>query len=121
MHERRAIAATEVVLLVPAVLFLTAVVARDVPMLGSGTTHLAQQVVAWYAGRLWTLWVLLVALPLAALVVGCATLLGSGAEGAPRTGGPAPQGPGAQSRLIVCSTVAAGVILVIVGLHVFAN
>jgi len=31
----------------------------------------------WYSGRIWTLWILLFALPFAVLVTGCVTLLRS--------------------------------------------
>jgi hypothetical protein len=49
----RIIAAMQLVLIVPAALFMTAVL----------------------AGRIWTLWLLLLALPCAVLIAGCATLL----------------------------------------------
>src|SRR5579864_6850130 len=69
----RAIAALQLVLIFPAALFLTAVVVRYVPPLHDG----AQGIVMLYAGKMWTLWVLLVTLPLCVLVTGCAALLRS--------------------------------------------
>src|SRR5208283_4580226 len=37
--------------------------------------RIAQQVVMWYSARIWTLWLLLLVLPFAVLLAGCATLL----------------------------------------------
>ncbi len=71
----RIIAAIQLVLIFPAALFMTALVVRSVQPLQYEPAHSAQQLVMWYAGRMWTLWVLLLALPLAVLVTGCATLL----------------------------------------------
>jgi len=70
----RAIAALELLLIFPAGLFKTALVVRQLQF---EPAHTAQQIVLWYAVRPWTLWVLLIALPLAALATGCATLLRS--------------------------------------------
>src|SRR5260370_40210727 len=70
----RIIAATQLVLIFPAALFMTALVLRSLQPLQYQLAHSAQQLVMWYAGRMWTLWVLLLALPLSVLVTGCATL-----------------------------------------------
>src|SRR6266852_1209447 len=74
--KTRIVAFLDVLLLSPAALFMAALVLRNLP-LQYEPAHSAQQLVMWYAGRMWTLWVLLLALPLAVLVTGCATLLGS--------------------------------------------
>lgn len=71
----RTIAAIELALIFPAALFMTALVVRNLQPLQYEPAHAAQQLVMWYAGRIWTLWVLLLALPLTVLVTGCATLL----------------------------------------------
>lgn len=74
MHPRqitRLIAALQLLLIAPAALFMTAVVVRYVPSLHDG----AQRIVMSYAGKVWTLWLLLLALPLCVLVTGCMTLL----------------------------------------------
>ena len=42
--------------------------------------YTAQRIVMWYAGRMWTLWMLLITLPLAVLVTGCLTFLRSRRE-----------------------------------------
>jgi hypothetical protein len=73
----RIIAVTQLVLLFPAALFMAALVLRSLQPLQYEPAHSAQQLVMWYVARIWTLWVLLLALPLAVLVTGCATLLGS--------------------------------------------
>jgi len=76
MHKPpRVIAALQLVLISPAALFMTALVVRNLRPLQYEPTHFAQWVVIWYSGRVWTLWVLLLALPFAVLVTGCATLL----------------------------------------------
>ncbi len=60
----RAIAAIELVLILPAALSMTALVLRNLPQFEHG----AQQLVMWYARRMWSLWVLLLGLPLTVLV-----------------------------------------------------
>jgi len=113
---KRTIATTQLLLIVPAALFMTAVVVR---------TNTTQQIVMWYAGRGWTLWVLLIGLPLSVLVIGCTTLLESwNDDGALRQA--AWQTPGAvrahlATVLIAAATVAAGGVLAVVGLHMLAN
>ena len=64
----RLIAAVELMLLAPAVAFMTALFVRNLNPLE--VAHTAERLVMWYAGRMWTLWVLLLALPLTVLVTG---------------------------------------------------
>src|SRR5579862_2071297 len=71
----RVIAALEFVLLSPAALFMAALVVRSLQPLQYEPAHSAQQVVMWHAGRMWTLWVLLLALPCTVLFTGSAALL----------------------------------------------
>src|SRR5580704_12217210 len=71
----RIIAALELVLILPAALFMTALVLRNLQPLQFEPAHSAQLLVMWYAGRMWTLWVLLFALPIIVLVSGCAELI----------------------------------------------
>ena len=73
----RTIAATELLLISPAVLFMTALFVRNVQPEQYEPAHSAQRIVMWYSARPWTLWVGLMALPLAVLVAGCITLLRS--------------------------------------------
>jgi hypothetical protein len=73
---RRAIAATELLLIFPAALFMTALFLRNLQPLQYQPAHTAEQIVTWYAVRPRIgLWGLLIALPLAVLVTGCGTLL----------------------------------------------
>jgi hypothetical protein len=63
----RVIAVMELVLIFPAVLFMTALVLRNFQPLQYEPARSAQQLVMWYAGRMWTLWFLLLGLPLIVL------------------------------------------------------
>jgi hypothetical protein len=73
----RLVASLQVALIFPAILFLTAVLvgAGDPPQYE--LARAAQAIVTWYAARMWTLWLLLLILPLAVLAAGCVALLGS--------------------------------------------
>lgn len=73
---RSALASLEVVLIVPAALFMTALVVRSLQPQQFEPAHTAQRIVDWYAARTHLgLWVFLIALPLAVLVTGCVSLL----------------------------------------------
>ncbi len=71
----RLIAGLQAALIFPAVLFLAAVLvgAGDPPQYE--LARVAQGIVTWYSARMWTLWLLLLMLPLAVLAAGCVTLL----------------------------------------------
>jgi hypothetical protein len=71
------IAAAEIVLIFPAALFFTALFARNLQPMQYEPAHTAQRIVIWYTTRpVWFgLWTLLMALPFAVLIVGCATLI----------------------------------------------
>jgi hypothetical protein len=103
-------AALQFALIAPAAVFLLAVLARSV---GPPESEAAQTVVMWYSSRLWTLWVLLLALPISALLIGGATSVG----GRQSLAG---AGYGAKGAIAV-ATIAAGVILAVVVLHMLAN
>jgi hypothetical protein len=73
---RFTVAATELLLIFPAGLFMTALFVRNLQPPQYEPAHTAQQIVAWYAARPHVgLWGLLIALPLAVLLTGCGTLL----------------------------------------------
>jgi hypothetical protein len=120
----RIIAVSELLLIFPAVLFMTAVVVRN---LGSQyeLAHTAQRVIMWYAGQMWTLWVLLLALPFAVLVTGCATLLcGWNRDQELPNISHRPLAlfrPHPATLFVAATTVAAASILMIVVLHMLAN
>jgi hypothetical protein len=106
----RVVAALELALILPAGLFLSAVLVGAGDRTQYELTRLAQRIVAWYSARMWTLWILLLALPLTALVTGGGTLLRGWNVGA-----------GPTMLVIAATTLAAAGILVIVVLHMLAN
>jgi hypothetical protein len=121
----RVVAAIQLTLILPAALFLGAVLvaAGDAPQYD--LARIAQRLVLWYSARMWTLWLLLLALPFAVLVTGCATLLRSWNYDAERTHAarqslamiPAPLA----TLFVAGTTLTSGGILAIVVLHMLAN
>jgi hypothetical protein len=106
----RAVTALALALIFPASLFMLALVVRNFTPLPLKVTSPAQQIVAWYAARMWTLWVFLLALPITVLVSGAATLRYKSRDLLHTWGG-----------LLGAITLAAGGILAIVVLHMLAN
>jgi hypothetical protein len=122
---KRPIAAMELLLLSPAALFMAALVVRRLQPLLAAPAETAQAIVQWYAGRVWTLWVLLIALPLAVLVTGGAALWRGWKEDdelrqALRRPFAAVRAHGA-AFFVAATTLSAGVFLAIVALHMMAN
>ncbi len=72
---KRAVAAADVLLLAPALLFMGALIVRMVRPMQFEPARTAKGLVMWYAGRMWTLWVLLITLPLVVLTSGGFVLL----------------------------------------------
>ena len=104
---------------------MAALLVRELQPMQYEPARTAQRIVMWYAGRQWTLWVLLIALPFAVLVIGCTALLRIGNGNVERPHG-AQQTLAAirahQTTLFVAAaTLAAGGVLVIVALHMLAN
>ena len=102
-----------------------ALVVRSLQPLQYELAHSAQHVVMWYAGRMWTLWVLLLGLPLVSLVSGCAALRYHWNRD-PALSHDVEQLLDLTRRrvalfLIAAVTLASGVILAIVVLHMMAN
>jgi len=114
----RLVAGLQTALIFPAILFLTAV------LVGTGDppqyelARVAQGIVTWYAARIWTLWLLLLILPLAVLAAGCLTLL----RGWNRDVEFASAGAAPVATFFVAGTTftSAGVLAVVV-LHMLAN
>ena len=108
------------VLLFPAAVFMAALIIRNLPL--NETATAAQQIVMWYAGRLWTLWVLLLAFPFAVLLTGGVVLfrdqtaMPNGAEKRLALMRPQPT-----ALFVAGITLSAAGILVIVILHMLAN
>ena len=71
----RITAAVQLVLVAPAALFMSMVVIRAVQPLEHEPAHSAERIVMWFAGRPWTLDILLSALPLLVASLGAVTLL----------------------------------------------
>jgi len=120
----RIIAVMELMLIFPAALFMIALALRNLQPLQYEPAHSAQQLVMWYAGRMWTLWVLLLGLPFTVLVSGCAALLLSWDRDIvpPLTARSLAMVRAHLATLfIAATTLIAGVILAIVVLHVLAN
>lgn len=71
------VAATELLLIFPAALFMTALFLREVQPQQFEPAHTAALIVGWYAhGPVWlTLWIFLMAMPLAVFLLGGTTLL----------------------------------------------
>ncbi len=73
---KSALAATELLLVFPAALFMTALFVRNLQPQQYEPAHTAQRIVHWYAASPHVgLWVLLIAMPLAVLLIGCLTLM----------------------------------------------
>jgi len=123
---RRTIAATELLLIFPATLFMTALFVRNLQPLQYEPARSAARIVSWYANSGGVgLWLLLIALPLAALVTGCATLLRRWIEDADLRYAAAQMFVALRTHLatllIAIATVTSGAILVIVALHVITD
>src|SRR4029077_986948 len=75
---KRTLAATELLLVLPASLFMTALFVRDIQPAPYEPAQTARRLVDWFSARPHLgLDVFLIALPLAALGIGCATVLRS--------------------------------------------
>jgi hypothetical protein len=123
---KRVIAAMELLLIFPASLFMTALFVRNLQPLQYEPARTAARIVTWYSVRPRVgLRVLLMALPLAVLVTGCATLLRSWNNDvelrqAVRHTLAAVRGHLAM-LLVAAATLAAGGILAIVALHAISD
>lgn len=125
MNAKRTLAAAQLLLMFPAILFMGALVVRQLSPLQHEPAQTAQRIVMWYAGRMWTLWALLIALPLTALVTGGAALL-RGWSKLPQLPNRVQQGLATirgdrAMRFVVLMTLTAGLVLAIVALHMAAN
>jgi hypothetical protein len=121
----RLLATAELLLVSPAVLFMSALIVRVVQPIEYEPAHTAERLLTWYAGRRWTLWVLLLGLPLVALVSGCATLLYGWNHDLAVSQTVKQSLQIVRSHVAMCliaaATLGAGGILAIVVLHMLAN
>jgi hypothetical protein len=123
---KRAIAATELLLVFPATLFMAALFVRNVQPLQYEPAHTAQRIVMWYAARPHIgLWVLLIALPFVVLVTGCGTLLRSWSDEVQLRQAALQTLAAIRAHLaallVAGATVTAGGVLAIVALHVLTD
>lgn len=123
---KRTIATTELLLVFPAALFMTALLVRNLQPAQYEPARSAHRVVDWFAARpRLGLEVLLIALPFAALLIGGATVLRSWRRDAElRQAALAMLAAvrGHQATLLIAgATLTAGGILAIVALHVITD
>jgi len=122
----RSLAALELLLVSPAVLFMAALFARNVQPQQYEPAHTAQRIVEWYAARPHLgLWILLIALPLAVLTIGLVTLTQEWRRNQDLRNAThqmiALVRAHASALLIASATAVAGGILAIVALHVLTD
>jgi hypothetical protein len=119
----RTLALLQLLLIFPAALFMASLVVRNLGPMNFEPAHTAQHIVMWYAGRMWTLRVLLFALPCMVLIGGWAALRtwyrDTAQLGTHRS--LASSRPRWPVRLVSVTTVASAGILAIVGFHVLTN
>ncbi|MGC1461869.1 MAG: hypothetical protein WA802_06680 [Terracidiphilus sp.] len=120
------IAAAELLLIFPASLFMSALVVRSLQPLQYEPAHTAQRIVDWYAARVHLgLWVFLIGFPLIVLATGCITLLHAWNSNAELRHAARQALAAARAHLatffVAAATVAAGVILAIVALHMITG
>ena len=123
---RRTIAIIELLLVLPAALFMTALFVRDIQPAPYQPAESARRIVEWFSARPHLgLGVLLIALPFAAFVIGCTTVLRSWANDAKFRrailGALAAVRPHLAKVLIAGTTLLAGGILAIVALHMITD
>jgi len=124
---KRAIAATELLLIMPAALFMVALFMRNVQPEAYQPAHTAALIVNWYArGPVWlTLWILLMAMPLAVLLLGGATLLRTWKQDAELRQAARQITASIQAHfatlLVALATLSAACILAIVAMHAISD
>ena len=123
---RRSIAALELMLVFPAVLFMAALFARSIQPVQYEPAHTAQRIVDWYASSTHIgLWLLLIALPLAVLIIGSITLLNSWRRNPDLRDATAKMSAliraHAATLLIACTTATSFAILAIVAFHMMTD
>jgi hypothetical protein len=123
---KRAIAVTELLLIFPAALFMTALFVRNLQPLQYQPAHTAERIVTWYAVRPRIgLWGLLIALPLAVLVTGCGTLLRNWSDEVELRQATRQTDAAISAHLatvlVAGATLTAGCVLAIVALHMLTD
>ena len=122
----RSLAALELLLVLPAVLFMTALFVRSIQPVQFEPAHTAQRIVDWYASSTPIgLWLLLITLPLTVLIIGAAVLLRDWRRDPDFRDATLKLLALARARfaslLIACTTATAFAILCIVALHMMTD
>lgn len=122
----RFIAALELLLVFPAVLFMTSLFARSIQPVEYEPAHTAARIVDWYASSTRVgLWVCLMALPFAVLVIGSVALIRRWRGDEEMRDATLKMLALVRSRasilLVAAATCAAGCILAIVAVHVLTD
>jgi hypothetical protein len=124
-YSKRTAALAELILIFPAAVFMTALFVRTLQPLQFEPAHTAQRIVMWYSSQPWTLWLLLIALPLTVLVTGCATLIRTWTNGVElRQAARQPLAatcPQVPTFIVAAATLASAAVLAIVAVHMLAN
>jgi hypothetical protein len=116
------LAALELLMVFPAALFMTSLVARSIQPQQYEPAHTAALIVDWYAARVHLgLWVLLIALPLAVVVLGCVALARAWKTDEALREAAAALRAHCAAALVAAATLAAGGILAIVAVHVLTD
>jgi hypothetical protein len=118
----RLVAAAELLLISPAALFMTALFVRNLSPKTAEPAMTAQRVVMLYASNVHVgLWLLLVGMPLAALGIGCATLLRQWSDDAALRQAVISLRAHFATLLIALATVASAGFLGAIGIHVLTD
>jgi hypothetical protein len=123
---RRVIATTELLLIFPAALFMSAIFVRNLQPQQYEPARTAARIVSWYSLRPHVgLWVLLMALPLAGLVTGLGAIAGNWSADADLRMAARQAFAAVRAHLsmllIAAATLTSAVILAIVALHVLTD
>lgn len=120
------IAALELLLIFPAVLFMAALFARSIQPVQFEPAHSAQRIVDWFAARTHIgLWLFLIAFPLTVLVTGCISLVRNWRNDASLREAARATLAALRSHLaailVAAATAVAGGILAVVALHLLTD
>lgn len=125
-RSKRVVAAAELLLIFPAALFMTAAIVRSLQPIEYEPARTAQRIFDWYGARPHvSLWVLLIALPLAVVISGCVSLVRSWSsesqlrEAVRQT--IAAVRANLATLLMAAATLTAGAILAFIALHLLAD
>ena len=116
------LATAELLLVLPASIFMAALFGRSIQPVQYQPAHLAQQIVDWYSARPHTgLWLFLMALPLAALALGAVSLRRAWTTDPELRKAVVTLRSQLPAFVIVSAMVASGLILAVVALHVMTD